>query len=393
MIDVIFFISNQRIGAIRPDGSDECYPEFTEPNQVYWQLMTVLPDGKQAVLWSQEPQRNPKADYDDKDGLAFATSHLWRYDFVSGALKEINLPSLYGVAGVMPGGERLLFNGNIDNVVHIFTSDLDGGDRDYLYTGPGYAYGTSRSPDGSKVAHHITNVPGKPGYQIYVIDVQTKERTLIADDPEYIFFAPAWSPDNQWLVYVRCAYRQFPGHERADICISRADGSEHRELTTGNQHCFGVAYGPPGNVGGGSNGSAWSPDGRWVTYTRCLPGARGPWEYQPDRPNRDHFNAEYKPELARGGTEICLINPQTGETTAITHDDPPTWNFHAGWSPDAAHLAFCRAAVGCVGEFWVMDVDGGNQRFLTRGLNATGADHFRWFRLADSSWEQGAWRK
>ena len=66
----------------------------------------------------------------------------------------------------------------------------------------------------------------------------------------------------------------------------------------------------------------------------------------------------------------------------ITHDDPPTWNFRCAWSPDASRLVFARADVGGVPGLWVMDVDGGNRQFLTRGLENGGADHGRWVRLS-----------
>jgi len=380
--DVIFFISAQRIGAIRPDGSGECYPEFPVPNQAYWQMGLVLRDRRRAVLWSQEPPRNPNAAFHDRDGLAYARTHLWLYDFAERIPREIHLPPLMGVVGELPGGGRLLVSGNIDNVTHLFTCDPDGGAREDVYTGPGFAYGTALSPDGAGAAFHITNVPGRPGYEIYVFDLASRERTLIASDPEYLHFGPVWSPDSQWVLYQRCAHRRDPGHEHSDICISRADGTEHRLLTTGQRHWFGTSYGPADNHGGGSNQPTWSPDGKWITFTRCLPESQTAWVYRPDRPDRDHFNRDYRPDLARGGTEICLIDAGTGDVAPITRDDPPTWNFRCVWSPDSSRLAFARAEVGCVPGLWVMDVDGGNRRFLTRGWKDRGADHGKWACLA-----------
>ena len=42
----------------------------------------------------------------------------------------------------------------------------------------------------------------------------------------------------------------------------------------------------------------------WLLFPRRLPNSRVPWEYQAQRPDTDHFNREYRPELASGGTEI-----------------------------------------------------------------------------------------
>jgi len=376
--DFIFYISDKRIGAIRPDGTDECYPELSVPNQAYWQLGMVFKDGRRAVLCSQEPPRNPNAAFEDKDGLKYARTHLWLYDFAEGAICEIPVAAQCGVVGEMCGGKRVLVSGNIDDQTHLFACDLDGGNRDGIYTGPGFAYGTTLSTDGAKTAFHITGVPGRPGYEIYVIDLATRERVLIASDPEYINFAPVWSPDNRWLAYQRCAHLQDPAHERADITVSRADGSEHRHLTTVQQHWFSASYGPADNPGRGSNCATWSPDGKWITFTRCLPGARTAWVWNANRPDTDHFNRDYRPDLARGGTEICLIDPKTGRIVPITHDDPPMWSFRCAWSPDGSRLVFARADVGCAPGLWVMDVDGGNRRFLTNGINNRGADHCRW---------------
>ena len=378
----ICFISSKRIGLIHPDGTGECYPEFPVRNQAYWQMGMVLRDGRRAILWSQEPPRNPNANFEDKDGLKYAETHLWLYDLAGGVPREISLPPYTGVVGELPGGERLLVSGNLEGLTYLFTCDLAGCNREDIYTGPGYAYGTTLSPEGARAAFHVTNIPDRPGYEIYVCDLATGERTLIASDREYIHFAPMWSPDGRWLVYQRCAHLEDTGHERADLCISRADGTEHRLLTTGQQHWFATAYGPEDNRGGGSNCSTWSPDGKWVTYTRCLPGSQTAWVWNRDRPDTDHFNRDYRPDLARGGTEICLVDPMTGTVVPLTHDDPPTWNFRCAWSPDASRLVFARAAVGCVPELWVMDADGSNQRFLTRGFEGRGADQCRWITLS-----------
>jgi len=378
--DMIFYVSDKRIGAIRPDGTGECAPHFSAPNQATWQMEYVFPDGTQAVLLSQEPPKNPKASFYDQDGMAGAQTHLWRYDFQSKTMREIGLPPFMRLVGLIPDKNRFLASGNQNHIANIITSDLDGGTREEIWSGPGYAYGTSLSPDGGKAAHHVTGTPGRPGYEIYVVDLDTKACTLIASDPEFLQFGPLWSPDGNWLVYQRCLYHQDPGHDRSDVCISRADGSEHRVLTTGQSHWFATSYGTPARHGSGSNMPIWSPNGR-VTCALLLPDSQSAWPYAVGRPDTDHFNRDYKPEWARGGTQICLIDPQTDKITPITHDNPPTWNFRLAWSPDGAQLAFIKADVGCLSELWVMNADGSNRRRLSCGTNGTGVDHPRWVRL------------
>ena len=77
---------------------------------------------------------------------------------------------------------------------------------------------------------------------------------------------------------------------------------------------FAATYGDPKTRGGGSNVPAWTRDGS-ILFPRRLPGSKVPWEYQPQRPDVDHFNRDFKPELARGGTEICRLDPRDGRVT------------------------------------------------------------------------------
>lgn len=140
---------------------------------------------------------------------------------------------------------------------------------------------------------------------------------------------------------------------------------------------FAATYGDPEARGGGSNLPAWTRDGR-ILFTRRTPGAKVAWEYQPGRPDVDHFNRDYKPELARGGTQICRLDPRDGSLAVLSASEPPVSDFRASESEDGGHIVFCRAATGHAPSVWVMDSDGSNQRLITRGLDDRGADHPRW---------------
>jgi TolB protein len=103
-----------------------------------------------------------------------------------------------------------------------------------------------------------------------------------------------------------------------------------------------------------------------------------PWEYQSQRPDTDHFNRDYKPESARGGTQICLLDPQNESITALTADESGVWDFRCNESSDGRYVVFCRAATGEAPAVWVMDRDGNKARRLTQGVDDLGADHPRW---------------
>ena len=101
------------------------------------------------------------------------------------------------------------------------------------------------------------------------------------------------------------------------------------------------------------------------------------------RPDTDHFNRDYKPDLARGGTEICRLDPRDNSVTRLTSSDPPVWDFRVSESPDGQWIVFCRAATGDVPAVWVMDADGRHPRQITKGPDECGVDHPRWLPVAD----------
>jgi len=124
----------------------------------------------------------------------------------------------------------------------------------------------------------------------------------------------------------------------------------------------------------------WTRDGQ-ILFSRKIPGSKVPWEFQPQRPDADHFNRDFKPALARGGTEISRLNPADQSVIRLTQSDPTVWDFRASESPDGREILFCRAATGAAPALWRMDADGGNPRLLSRGWDDKGADHPRWLPL------------
>jgi TolB protein len=195
--------------------------------------------------------------------------------------------------------------------------------------------------------------------------------------PEHLYFGPAWSPDGQWLLFQNCLSEADPGHDWSDVCIARPDGSDFRALTEGQAMWFAATYGNQQQRDGGSNIAAWTHDGR-ILFPRRQPNSKVPWEYQSQRPDTDHFNRDYKPELARGGVQLSRLDPRTGTQTALTEATSGTWDFRASESADGKSLVFCRAETGGLPAIRVADADGQHSRLLTRGLDDMGADHPRW---------------
>ena len=372
-----FFTSQGKTAVMNEDGSGLRYLEFDVPGQATWQPGGFLSDGRHVILLSMEPRRDgPGRPFEEY--YTQTPTHLWLYDLDSGALTEIanreRLAVFYTPALVVRD-DRILVQVVRNKVGQIFSMNLDGTDaREFTKAGEGLPYGLSASPDGKRLAFHLAS---PQGYQIWTSDPDGGNRTRVAAHPEHLYFGTSWSPDGKWVLYQDCHFRRDPGHDWSDICIGRADGSEHRVLTEGQSHWFASTYGNPGNRGGGSNMPSWTRDGA-ILFSRKIGGSKVAWEFQPQRPDTDHFNRDFKPELARGGTEICRLDPASAKVTLLTHHEPAVWDFRISASPDGRKLLFCRAVTGEVPGIWVMDEDGLNPRLLTNGFEEKGADHPRW---------------
>lgn len=110
---------------------------------------------------------------------------------------------------------------------------------------PGNVYDPDWSPDGSTI------VATSSDHRLWLIDARTghvrpfPRRTLRGSNP-------TWSPDGTRLVVAQG--NGIPGR----LAVASADGRSVR--TVG---------GDPGMTPGA--GFAWSPDGQWLVYVRCLP--------------------------------------------------------------------------------------------------------------------------
>ena len=372
-----FFTSQGKTGMMHADGSGLRYLELDAPNQVTWQPCGFFPDGRRVLFLSMEPRRDgpgkPFGEYYHR-----TPTHIWIHDLEDGSLEEIatkeRLAPFYTPQLLLDDG-RMLVQVVRDGVAQSFNMNLDGtGAIAFTQAGEGMPYGLDLSPDGRRVAYHLA---GPEGYQIRTSDPDGGNQTLVAKGDGHLYFCPQWSPDGQWLIFQDCLSRQDPGHDWSDLCLCRPDGSEQRMLTQGQALWFAATYGAPENHGGGSNVPTWTKDGR-IFFCRRLPDSKVPWEFQAERPDTDHFNRDFKPELSRGGTELCRMDPRDGSVTRITHSDPPVWDFRGGDSPDGTQVLFCRAGTGEVPGIWVCDSDGQHARLLTKGLDNQGADHPRW---------------
>ena len=373
----LFFTSQGKTALVNADGTGLKYFNFDKPGQASWQPGGTFPDGRRVIFLSMEPRRDgPGRPFEEY--YTQTPTHIWIHDLESGSLEEIcakDRIAPFVTPALLLADGRILVQVVHNRVGQIFSVRLDGTDaREFTRAGEGLPYGLALSPDGTRVSFHLAS---PHGYQVWTSDTDGKNRVRVAAQAGHLYFGTSWSPDGRWILYVDCRNGDDPGHDWADVCVGRADGGEHRVLTSGQSMWFAATYGDPNTRGGGSNVPAWTRDGS-ILFPRRLPGTKVPWEFQPQRPDVDHFNRDFKPELARGGTEICKLEVRDGGITVLTHNDPPVWDFRASESPDGKSIAFCRAKTGEAPAIWVMDADGKNARKITQGIDDRGADHPRW---------------
>jgi Tol biopolymer transport system component len=371
------FTSQGKTGMILADGTGLRYFDFDVPKQATWQPGPFFSDGRRFVFLSMEPRRDgPGQPFD-----AFYTqtpTHIWLYDLDRGSLNELctkDRIAPFETPALLVSDERLLVQVIKDKVARIVSMRLDGSDsRDFTKAGEGVPYGFSLSPDNKRVAFHLA---GPEGYQVLTSDLDGGNRITLASKPGHLYFGTSWSPVGDWVLYVDCQPDIDPGHDWADVCIGRPDGSDHRVLTQDGAMWFAASYGPSDAHGNGSNLPSWSRDGT-ILFPRRLPGTRTPWQYRLGQPDLDHFNRDFKPDEARGGVRISRIDPRTARITDVTSGETGVWDFRASESPDGTLIVFCRAATGGSPAAWVINASGSNCRPVTKGIENRGVDHPRW---------------
>lgn len=372
----LLFTSAGRTCLIHPDGSGFRPLTLQAPGQVTWQPAGSLPDGRLLLLSMEARRDGPGRPFDQF--YHQTPTHVWAHDLDSGELQELatreRRAPFYTPQLVLPSG-RILMQVIRERPGQILNMNLDGSDaREFTGNDEGLPYGFSLQPGGERVAFHLAS---PRGYEIWTSDPLGRDRIRIAGQSGHLFFGPVWSPDGRFLAFQDCLQARDPGHDWSDVCIARPDGSDLTRLTSGQAMWFAATYGPAGRHGGGSNILAWSNDNR-LLFPERLPDSRVPWQYRPDRPDTDHFNRDFNPDQARGGTRIRSLDPVTGSSTLLAPADPVAWDFRCTPSPDGRWLAFCRARTGGSPGLWILRRGEVHPRLLSLGLDDAGADHPRW---------------
>ena len=375
---LIGFHAGGRLGVVVEDGGGERYIDLDVPGQQRWQFGPPLPDGR-IILHSFEDTTMARMVMGD------VQVNLWLYDLQSGRLEplDVDRPSRFFTCGAaFADGRRVLASAMVDGAQQLYVMDVDGSAcRALTHPGQGFHYGAEISPDQTRVACHVTGdkssrYPRVYPYSIEVIEVANGDRTMVAARTGHLYFAPVWSDDGSRLAYLDCHSATDPAHFAADLCIGHPDGIAHRVVTAGQSHWFGTSYGADGHRGGGSNMTTWIPGRDRITLTRLLPDSHADARFDASRP--DHEELVYAPELARGGTQLCALDADSGDTEEITPAEEGRWDYHAAWSAAGDAVVFSRARVTQPPELWIVSAEGSGARRLSAGHDRWGAGFGRW---------------
>ena len=158
-----FFVSQGRTGLLNSDGTGLRYLDLKIPNQETWQPSGCFSDGRRVLMLSMEARRDgpgrPFSEY-----YTQTPTHLWIYDLDSGALDEIatrERMAVFYTPQLLLNDNRILVQVVRNNIGQIFSMNLNGTDaREFTRATDGFPYGLSLSPDGRRVAYHISAAGG-----------------------------------------------------------------------------------------------------------------------------------------------------------------------------------------------------------------------------------------
>lgn len=175
----------------------------------------------------------------------------------------------------------------------IWTIPADkGGEATRLTDTPAHDYDFMWSPDSTRIAFVSDR---KGAFGIYVLDVKTREVREVAAGTDEAS-SPLWSSDGKLLAYLLSG-------QAGGLYVVPVDGSEPAR-------CVAVSRGN-NRYGVGITSYAWSPDSRWLAFSR-----------------RNRLNS----------TDIWVVPVVGGEAINVT--EYPGSNSNPRWSSDGKYLVF-----------------------------------------------------
>jgi Tol biopolymer transport system component len=327
-------VKTMRAVVVKADASGrrEVAGELTRQPNTWTQFAGWSPDGRIAVIgrgW--ESAENGK--WEEEHKTFRFTADGWLYDsylldLTSG--KQANVSAIERVSfhntGLFfwPGDPtKLGFQALIDGNSHPFRMDRNGKNkRDLTKDSKEFAYGFSASPDGKRIAYH-------KNYHVYIANANGSDARQVKTGQPFNF-VPKWSPNGSEVLFLSGE------HYKCHPYIVHADGSGLRKLADRGGYKGVIDFlDVPDFHGGSSDVPVWSADGRAVFYTAQL-----------------------------GRTVELFRVTRDGKTERLTETSAGSLHYHPLPSPDGKWLVY-GSKRGGVRQLYLMRLTDKKERRLT----------------------------
>lgn len=219
--------------------------------------------------------------------------------------RPANVSSMIRDGSISPKGARAVFEARGD----IFTVPAEKGDWRNLSKSPGVHDRSPRwSPDGKSIAW-FSDKSGEYGLMVGEQTGLEEPREIALPSPSFME-APIWSPDSKMLAYHDCHGRVWY------VTLETGEATMVADLV-------------------GDSRIAWSPDSKWLTYSRQLPNQFQAvcvysLEYKKETRITDGMSAAQSPVFDRGGHYLYFlastdIGPHTSIMSMNSYTRPLNW--------------------------------------------------------------------